>query len=161
MFRQRYRLIPSRYWWSKKSWIWLAQRHIWPHSTKSGSLKCYLALMIDPMKKIKMSIDSFHSYCWSKNPSIWFDERRNRPQSTKKWQSHVLPSLDEGKVARKTPCKKSKRLINLRPKKLRSLDSFYRYWWLKHHTICLDDRPNMQHQTKTGSLTVSITVLDD
>ena len=36
----------QRYWSSRNSGIWFTLRQTWPHSTKNGSLKCYLPLMI-------------------------------------------------------------------------------------------------------------------
>ena len=52
MVRQRYQLFPSSYIMIKDLYIWLAQKHTWPHPTKSDSLICYLLLMIITMQKI-------------------------------------------------------------------------------------------------------------
>ena len=42
-------------------------------STQSGSLWCYLLLMINFMQKTKRFMDFFLRYWWSRNPGIWFE----------------------------------------------------------------------------------------
>ena len=42
MVRQKY----QRSFWSKNPGIWLEQTHTWSHPTKTGSLRCYLPLLI-------------------------------------------------------------------------------------------------------------------
>ena len=77
-----------------ESWNLIAQMHISPHLTKSGSLNATFPWWLFPCIKLKIQVGSFQFFCWTKTPSIWLDERHNKPHPTKKMYSQMLSSLD-------------------------------------------------------------------
>ena len=116
---------------SKNPAIWLIQKQKPPHRTKSGSLICYLPLMISLSlcKKSKISLASFDRCWWSKSTAIWLDKRHNWPHPTK-----------SGSLW----CYLSSMIISMQ-KSSRSVDSFQRYWRLKNPAIWLDKRHKWPH----------------
>ena len=105
--------------WSISSWDIDGQGNLQSCSSTathpSSSLQCYFPLMIISMKKLKISISSFHFYCWSKNPSICLDRDTIDHIQPKK----VVP--DATFAWWLSPCKKSSEFL---PEILKTKESY-------------------------------------
>ena len=72
----------------KKPTFCLVERHTWPHPTKSGSLRYYFPLMK------KTPIDSFQRLPVKESFNL-FGRETNLATTNLKWQSEMLPFLDD------------------------------------------------------------------
>ena len=78
-----------RYWWSKNPAIGLVENWNWPHSNKSGNIRCYLCLMTIFMQKV---LDN-DEILMIKESCIWYDERHTWPDPIKNGRLRSYLSL--------------------------------------------------------------------